>query len=314
MDRLPSFSGLTAFYAAARLGTLTEAARELNVSQPAVSRRIATLEADLGCPLFDRSRKPVRLTQAGKDLLQALHSGLGQIEASVAQIRQSARGRVVTVTAPSGFVGFWLIPRLAELEAAFPELTIQIMSQEYGEALRPGDIVVRFGLPDDGPADEERLLGNAVYPVASPLYLDRRAMTRNRYDFSAMTLLTMEAARRHWHDWPRWFETAYRPAGTRGADPADTSILTAHSGPATMGKVLDFNSYAMIINAALAGQGVCLCWDGVLDSFIDTGALVRLDAPSAASSRGYFAAARDGHAARADVGAILDWIVVRARK
>lgn len=58
MDRLPGFSGLTAFYAAARHGTLTAAASELNVSQPAVSRRIAQLEADLGCALFDRSRKP----------------------------------------------------------------------------------------------------------------------------------------------------------------------------------------------------------------------------------------------------------------
>ena len=52
MERLPGFSGLTAFYAAARHGTLTAAAAELNVSQPAVSRRIAALEADLGCALF----------------------------------------------------------------------------------------------------------------------------------------------------------------------------------------------------------------------------------------------------------------------
>ena len=60
--RLPAFSGLVAFYAAVRHGTLTGAAQELNVSQPAISRRISTLEADLGCHLFDRSRKPVQLT------------------------------------------------------------------------------------------------------------------------------------------------------------------------------------------------------------------------------------------------------------
>lgn len=86
MQLLPAFSGLTAFYAAAREGSLTAAARVLNVSQPAVSRRIAALEFDLGCALFDRGHKPVRLTRQGRDLLKALHDGFGQIENAVAQI------------------------------------------------------------------------------------------------------------------------------------------------------------------------------------------------------------------------------------
>ncbi|GAA6191614.1 LysR substrate-binding domain-containing protein [Phaeobacter sp. NW0010-22] len=293
MERLPGFSGLTAFYAAARHGTLTAAAQELNVSQPAISRRIAALEADLDIPLFDRSRKPVRLTQAGRDLLKALHGGFGQIESAVAQIRQAAQGRVVTVTAPSGFVAFWLIPRLGELEDAFPDVTIRIISQEYGEAVRPGDVVIRFGLPEEG--EETRLLGEAVFPVASPLYLAKRGMSGSEYDLSAMTLLTMETARSHWHDWPSWFRSAgvERTKGNR---------------------VLDFNSYAMLVNAALAGQGVGLCWDGVLDSFLETGAMTRLQGPHAISTRGYFLMARDGLAADRPVQEILHWIAEKGQK
>ncbi|KPD13991.1 LysR family transcriptional regulator [Phaeobacter sp. 11ANDIMAR09] len=293
MERLPSFSGLTAFYAAARHGTLTAAAEELNVSQPAVSRRIATLEADLGCNLFDRSHKPARMTQAGKDLLQALHSGFGQIEDAVSQIRKAAQTRIVTVTAPSGFVGFWLIPRLGELEQSFPEMTIRIISQEYGEAVRPGDLVIRFGLPGGGGETETRLLSDEVYVAASPLYLTRLGMTAQDYDFSRMTLLTMEAARSQWHDWPSWFKSAHQvmPQGAR---------------------VLDFNSYAMLVNAGLAGQGIFLAWGGILDSFIETGALLRLQAPTTTSARGYFAGLRDGAAAHQDVRQILDWIVEKA--
>ncbi|MBY6056612.1 LysR family transcriptional regulator [Leisingera daeponensis] len=293
MERLPSFSGLTAFYAAARHGTLTAAAQELNVSQPAVSRRIAALEADLGCALFDRSRKPVRMTPQGKDLLQALHSGFGQIEASVARLRQSAQGRVVTVSAPAGFVAFWLIPRLGALENAFPGVTIRILSQEYGEAIRPGDLLIRFGLPGAGAGQELRLLGDEVFPVASPLYLSRLGMAADGYDFARMTLLTMEAARSQWHDWPSWFQEAGLPMPP-GA------------------RALDFNSYAMLVNAALAGQGVCLAWGGVLDSFLDTGALVRLEGPGASSAHGYFASARDGLAAGRDVREILAWIAEKA--
>ena len=293
MERLPSFSGLTAFYAAARHGTLTAAADELNVSQPAVSRRIATREADLGCDLFDRNHKPARITPAGKELLQALHSGLGQIEDAVSQIRKAAQTRVVTVTAPAGFVGFWLIPRLGELEQAFPEVTIRIISQEYGEAVRPGDLTVRFGMPGTGGEPEARLLSDEVYAAASPLYLSRLVMTAQDYDFSRMTFLTMEAARSQWHDWPSWFKSAGQvmPHGAR---------------------VLDFNSYAMLVNAGLAGQGVFLAWGGILDSFTETGALLRLQAPTTTSARGYFAGLRDGAAARQDVRQILDWIVEKA--
>ncbi|OIQ45789.1 MAG: LysR family transcriptional regulator [Roseobacter sp. MedPE-SW] len=293
MERLPSFSGLTAFYAAARHGTLTAAAEELNVSQPAVSRRIATLEADLGCDLFDRNHKPARITHAGKELLQALHSGFGQIEDAVSQIRKAAETRVVTVTAPSGFVGFWLIPRLGELEQTFPEVTIRIISQEYGEAVRPGDLTVRFGVPGTSGEPEARLLSDEVYAAASPLYLARLGMTPQGYDFARMTFLTMEAARSQWHDWPSWFKSAGQgmPQGAR---------------------VLDFNSYAMLVNAGLAGQGVFLAWGGILDSFIETGALLRLQAPTTTSARGYFAGLRDGAAARQDVRRILDWIVEKA--
>ncbi|MEQ9694363.1 LysR family transcriptional regulator [Shimia sp. SDUM112013] len=288
--RLPAFSGLTAFYASVRHGTLTGAARELNVSQPAISRRIAALEADLGCHLFDRSRKPVKLTQQGRDLAHVLRASFGQIEIVTERLRRGGAQGVVTVSAPSGFVGSWLIPKLAELEAEFPEVTIRIISQEYGDPERPGDVSVRFGLPDEGNAGEARILGTGVFPVASPLYLARR---QGRTDgFGGMTLLTMEAARRHWHDWPSWFRA-------QGQDMPDDVRL------------MDFNSYAMMVNAALAAQGVCLCWSGLLNDFLESGAMVRLGQAEAQSARGYYVAAREGLAARREVRDVVDWIVTR---
>jgi LysR family glycine cleavage system transcriptional activator len=226
-------------------------------------------------------------------LLRALHGGFGQIESAVAQIRQAANSRVVTVTAPSGFVAFWLIPRLGQLEDSFPDLTIRIISQEYGEAVRPGDAVIRFGLPDTTAAAERRLLGDEVFPVASPLYLDRLNMTPDDHDLARMTLLTMETARSQWHDWPSWFQAAGMDMPKRA-------------------RTLDFSSYAMLVNAGLAGQGLALAWSGVLDTFLDTGALVRLQGPVAISSRGYFASARDGLAAPGEVQAILDWIAAES--
>ncbi|MQY42611.1 LysR family transcriptional regulator [Epibacterium sp. SM1969] len=293
--RLPPFSGLTAFYAAVRHGTLSAAAQELNVSQPAVSRRIAALEQDLGCRLFDRSHRPVRLTPEGRDLAQALRAGFGQIETAVERLRMGHDHGVITVSGPSGFVGSWLIPKLAELEQAFPELTIRLISQEYGEPERPGDVALRFGLPDRDAAQEVRVLGNEVYPVASPLYLQRQGAGRDVSCFDGLTLLTMEHARRHWHDWPSWFETQ------------------GQQMPAKV-RLMDFNSYAMMVNAALAAHGVCLCWSGLLDDFLSSGAVVRLGTAQARSERGYYLSLREGLAARPEAVAVRQWILDRAQQ
>jgi DNA-binding transcriptional LysR family regulator len=288
-SRLPAFSGLTAFYAAVRNGTLTGAARSLNVSQPAISRRIAQLEADLGCALFDRSHKPVQLTDSGRELATALRGGFDLIETATDRIRRAAKGRVVTVSGPSGFVAFWLIPRLGQLQEACPGTIIRIISMEHGEPGRIGDVTVRFGAQDPSAQQEIKILGEEVFPAASPLYLSRIQTPLTPDEFSNKALLTMEGSRRYWYDWPSWFDAIGRPM------PAAAQFI-------------DFNAYAMVINAALAGQGICLCWSGLLDTFLDSGALVRLTHLSAASDRGYFMSLRDGGAARPEAIAVLNWI------
>ncbi|MGB3177207.1 MAG: LysR family transcriptional regulator [Albidovulum sp.] len=286
---LPPFSGLIAFHEAVRHGTLTEAARALNVSQPAVSRRIAQLEADLGAPLFDRGRKPVKLTEAGRELVAALGTGFDLIESATDRIRRAAKEHVVTVSGPSGFVAFWLIPRLGPLRDAFPDTVIRIISMEQGEAGRPGDVMIRFGMPNPAQADEVKILGEDVFPAASPYYLSRHPQPKTPEEFTQHTLLTMEGTRRFWYDWPSWFTAV-------GATMPDDV------------KQLDFNTYAMAINAALAGQGICLSWSGLLDSFLETGALVRLTGLTAGSERGYFLARRDRQATRPEVDAVARWI------
>ena len=154
-------------------------------------------------------------------------------------------------------------------------------------------MAVRFGLPDTSVAGEVRILGDEVFAVASPLYLQRRGIEAERCDFEGQTLLTMESARSHWHDWPSWFEAVGRKMPGRVRE-------------------LDFNSYAHLVNAALAGQGVCLGWSGLLDQFLESGALVRLGAEVTHSDRGYHIALREGLAARIDARAVYDWIMARA--
>ncbi len=288
--RLPTFSSLLAFDAVARHGTLTSAAVELNVSQPAVSRRLAMLESDLGCSLFDRGSRPLAMTEKGETLFEVLRSGLSRLEVVVERLRSQADQRMIDISAGSGFANFALIPRLDAMQAAFPDLTIRVISQSHSEDETVGDLQVRFGDGDWPGIDAVKVFGEEVFPVCSPLFLKGGAAPRSIEELLDCRLLRNRMERQPWYEWESWLEAV----GVR-----DRSKL----------QTLDFDSYALIINAALAGQGVCLCWSGLAHNFLDSGALLRLTDLSATASRGYFVTCRSDLPASSPIRGVAAWLI-----
>lgn len=296
MLRLPSFSNLIAFDAIARHGTLTRAAKELNVSQPAISRRLAALEADLGHPLFDRRTKPLTLTKSGEELFAVLRSGLSRLETVIRRLRSSTDSESVTISAGSGLAAYWLIPRLPKMQAAFPTLRLQIVSQSHQhEQDGAGDLQIRFGEGSWPATESTKMLGEEVFPVCSPLHLGRRRIPLSLDQLKVASLLDMKVDNQPWHDWGSWFETA-------GA---------AVSRPPN---ILYFDSYPLVVGAALAGQGICLCWAGLLDGLLGSGALVRLSPISIPSRRGYFVTHEVGLPPDAPARAIARWLLDSAMR
>jgi LysR family glycine cleavage system transcriptional activator len=263
--RLPSFSNLIAFDAIARHGTLTRAAKELNVSQPAISRRLAALEADLGHALFDRRTKPLALTGSGKELFDVLRFGLSRLETVIRRLRSSSDFESVTISAGSGLAAYWLMPRLAKMQSAFPTLRLKIVSQSHQhEDDGTGDLQIRFGQGSWAGTEATKMLGEEVFAVCSPLYLGRR-----KIPFSL------------------------------------DQLKVAHRAP----RILYFDSYPLVVGAALAGQGICLSWTGLLDGFLASGALVRLSPLSMPSPRGYFVTHEAGLPPNAHARAIARWLL-----
>lgn len=267
---LPPFIDLLAFDAAARHGTFTRAAQDLGVSQPAISRRVAALEADLGLQLFLRDTRPLTLTETGQKLFEVLHTGLSRLEAIVQDIRSHRSGKTITITAGPGFSSFWLLPRLPELCAAFPDHDLRLMSGDRAYEAPEGDLHIRFG---DGnwPGQESlKILGEEVYAVCSPAYLQGREAPLNLESLKRERLLQLSDSSDRWFTWQSWF-------------------MTTGSKSEARPRTIDFDSYSLLIGAAVAGQGIALCWSGLLEQYLRSGALVRVSAEAVKSSRGYFA-------------------------
>jgi LysR family transcriptional regulator, glycine cleavage system transcriptional activator len=289
MMRLPPLSDLVAFEAAARHRTFTVAAQELNVTQPAISRRIALLERDLGCKLFSRECKPFKLTPVGQNLFEALRSGLSRIESAVAEIRNSGLEKTITIRISSGLAFFWLTPRLPRLQAAFPDYRLRILSGEESQDVTDGDIQLRFGLGNWPGMTVCKILDEDVFAVCSPLYLGARRVPLSLAEIQTERLLLLNEDETRWHTWRTWFAALGMP------------FQAKPSGP-------QFDSFILMTNATLAGHGIGLCWSGLLDTFLESGALVRVSEQSVGSDRGYYVTCPKSTDPTSPVWMVADWL------
>ena len=116
--RLPPAQALHAFEAAARHMSFTEAARELGVTQAAISQRIRLLEHRLGQPLFLRHPRGLELTDAGRALVPAVHDAFERLTSGIAEVFGAPADAPLTVRMTPGFAAHWLAPRLPILSQA----------------------------------------------------------------------------------------------------------------------------------------------------------------------------------------------------
>ena len=128
---------LRAFSVLARTGSFTEAARELHLTQSAISHAIRALEEEIGCRLLDRSGKKATLTQAGEQLLVHAEKILGEMSAARDELKQlgqwgASRLRLGATTTACQYL---LPPVLRELKARFPACTVAIQPGDTPQAI-----------------------------------------------------------------------------------------------------------------------------------------------------------------------------------
>jgi DNA-binding transcriptional LysR family regulator len=248
---LPSSNALFVFDAAARNGSFTAAAAELNVTQPAVSRMLGQFEEYLGVRLFDRSAGRAVLTEEGELLYRRVVDGFRSIESGLIEIERRRKGtETVTLSVSSAFTTHWLMPRIDKLQRHFPhvDLRFQLISGALRGPVENVDVGMRFRDRDEPDQGGRLVMKEVMLPICSPSYRD------------------LDAAE------PADGNTIIRLADTPGDwAAAHPRFLTRRRGAA---KMLSFTDYAIVVQAALLGQGIALGWLTVASHWLLTGALV----------------------------------------
>jgi DNA-binding transcriptional LysR family regulator len=291
---LPSLSALTTFEAAARLGAFTAAARELGVTQAAVSRQIRQLEIDLRAPLFVRAHRKVELTPAGTVLAMAVgraFDGIGDAIEVIRPAASTAPADLLRVGASLAFSHFWLLPRLPAFRTAHPGMALRLVSQDLPTDLRDGtvDVVLRYGRPPFRDGEVVASMPDEIVPVCSPTLRDGVAHLPFPENLLALPRIAAEAHDATWMTWRRWF---------------DRMGLGRIDGPSG----LQFNHYNDAIYAAIDGQGVALGWANLLTRALNEGRLVRLCSQSIKPEETYNLVLPRGTAASPSVIAFTGWI------
>ncbi|UXH40066.1 MULTISPECIES: choline sulfate utilization transcriptional regulator [Pseudomonas] len=264
-----SLDSLRVFEAAARLRSFTAAALALGTTQPAVSQQIKRLEEQLGTRLFDRIYRGIELTEAGQMLFEQVHQGLQAMEDGIAQASGRGQREVLQVATDFAFAAFWLMPRLQRFHEAYPQVDVSLVTGERSQGmLRPDiDVAILFGDGRFHQGESRWLFDEEVFPVCSPRLIHGKPLSTAALQRLPLLHLKGEQASR-WFDWAGVF----RGLGVEAAPPPGQ---------------LRFDNYTLLIQAAIAGQGVAIGWRHLVDGLVDQGLLCRPMEGSLKSRRGY---------------------------
>ncbi|PMS38649.1 LysR family transcriptional regulator [Trinickia symbiotica] len=249
MGRNLPLNALRAFEASARHLSFTRAARELSVTQAAVSQQVRVLEERLGAVLFKRLPRGLGMTDEGLALLPVLTDAFDRIDAVLRQFEGGHFHEVLTVGVVGTFAVGWLMPRLNRFRADHPFVELRLLTHNnlVDVAAEGFDCAIRFGDGKWPGMQAERLIEAPLGVLCAPDVAARLSTPR---DLADETLLRSYRA----DEWVRWFEAA-------GVEPR------AIRGPV-------FDSSRLMVEAAMQGAGVALAPVRMFERELRSGRLV----------------------------------------
>lgn len=282
---LPPLHALRSFHAAARLGRFRDAAAALGLSESAVSHQVRKLEEHLGVRLFERAGNAVRLTLAGQTYFD-------EIDPAFTRIRQATESLAgpccrVSLTLPTSLATFWLIPRLADLEKALPEVNLQMVPSNRLVDLRREQIelAIRYGNGHWPGHAAEHLIDEQAFPVCRP------GLVPDGLDFAsalrATRLIVNGVHREEWREWAQ-----------------------AHDLPApALDNALVLEGTEQILQGAAEGLGMAVGRRPLVDRWLADGSLAAPFGTADESGCAYYLVYRDDAELTVPARRVARWLV-----
>jgi len=257
-------NALRAFEASARHQSFSAAAAELNVTPAAVGQLVRTLEDWLGAPLFHRNpggKARLVTTEAAERALPDLRAGFDKLVLGLERLKEGSLNGVLTVTVSPAFAAKWLLPRIDRFQSVCPETDVRLDTnlKAVDFVSQRIDIGVRYGTGDWPGLTAVKLMGEEVFPVCSPAFLQQHPQLRQPADLARQTLIHDLSMDGH-ADFPTW-QAWLSNAGVRDA-PTSRSMK--------------INNSAAVLQAAVEGHGVAMARSVMAHDDIASGRLVRL--------------------------------------
>ena len=291
MSNLPSLPALRAFEAAARLGSFQEAAEAIGVSPTAISHHIRGLEANLNVQLFTRRARQVHLTDEGERLAYGASRAFRILETSVDSVVNQTQKTKVRIALGPSFATRWLLPRFAEFCEYFPKVELDLVQTPLLVSPQnvDADIFITWGDGKFPGMVSDPLLSVLTAPVASPALIARLGRPETPSDLLRYPLI-------HQRDtlgWGAWFMGA-----------------GVHSELALAGPIIEDTN--VVLQAAIAGQGIVMGWIPLINTELKNGELVQLFDPVLSENRAYHLVRRKSGPRETKVDQICNWLINQA--
>lgn len=290
--KIPSTAALVAFEAAARHQSFTRAAEELALTQGAVCRQVASLEAFLGVELFRRTRRGVLLTDAGNAYARRMAAQLDAVERdTLAVMGQQGSSSIELAVVPT-FATQWLLPRLKDFQALHPQITVNLTNRTrpFLFADTNFDAAIYFGDGDWSGTQAHFLMQEQAVPVCSP----RLLAGQTQLSAQAISELPLLQQSTRPYAWRQWFQSQA------------LNVTRDLSGPR-------YELFSMLAQAAMHEMGVALIPAFLIAQELADGRLRIAHPHSCTSDHAYHLIIPQRRTESAPLNDLRDWLIAEAQ-
>ncbi|HVN36378.1 MAG TPA: LysR substrate-binding domain-containing protein [Casimicrobiaceae bacterium] len=285
--QIPPLKAVMTFDVVARLGSISKAAEELNLTPSAVSHQISNVEAQIGLKLFDRTARGVELTPAGERYRKSITGALTVI-AAAAENARADRIEVLRIQASPSFAALWLMPRLSRFRSAHPDIKVRLSASHVHSdfARAEVDIDIRYGLKTWSDLHVEAIFTEEIIPLISPALKEQLQLSQPE-DLLVENLILSNI---NIVQWPQWFAAQGVPIS-----PSEYN--------------LSFDRAYLSIQAAIQGLGIALESNRLAEDALGRGLLVPVfPYRKRVQIHGHHLVYPPSHTERGKVARFVEWI------